>query len=484
MSAPGERLSVLAALVGGDLTGDVDPIVTDVTHDSRQVVPGSLFLAVRGSHTDGHEYLPDVVAAGAVAAVVSDPVQLPIPVVTVPDVRAVMAPIAAAVHGRPSEQVPVHGVTGTNGKTTVTHMLEHVLTAAGHTVGLIGTIHTRIGHDEIPATHTTPEATDLQRLLRNMIERGADTIAAEVSSHALVLGRAEEVRFDVVAFTNLSRDHLDFHADMEDYFAAKARLFEAGRARVGVVWVDDPWGARLAATSGIPVTTVGTTADVVVRILHADLRGSDIEIDFGNGARRVRVPLAGDFNVANAAVAATMAVEAGIDVGTVCDAIASTPGIPGRFELVSEEDPIAVLVDFAHTPDGIRQVIATLRGLVDGRIVAVVGAGGDRDRSKRPLMGAAASAADVAVVTSDNPRSEDPDAIIDAVMAGIEPGTVVERRTDRREAIELALSMADDGDAVVVLGKGHERGQEIAGRKLPFDDRIEARRALEERRAR
>lgn len=482
MPSTGERLSQLGALIGSPVEGDGDPLITDATHDSRQVGAGSLFIAIKGFTSDGHRFLDQAVANGAPAAVVTDPVDTTVPILRVDHARRVMGPLAAAIHGDPSRRIPVVGVTGTNGKTTVTHMIHHILTQTGRTVGLIGTIHTRIGNDEIPAVHTTPEATDFQRLLAHMVDRDADAVAVEVSSHAMALHRVDATWFEVVAFTNLSQDHLDFHSDMESYFGAKASLFDVSRAGRGVVWVDDPWGERLVAETSLAVRTVGIDGDVSVRVQAGDLTGSDIELDFGDGPRRVRIPMAGMFNVENAAVAATVCLELGADPNVVMAALETLPGVPGRFERVSGEDPIGVFVDFAHTPDGITEVISTLRPLVNGRIIAVVGAGGDRDRAKRPRMGEAASAADVVVVTSDNPRSEDPAAIIDEVMQGTLPGTDVIRLVDRREAIAEAVGIAADGDAVVILGKGHERGQEIAGFKHPFDDRIEGRGALASRR--
>lgn len=482
MPSTGEPLERLAALIGAEIEGDGNPLVRDATHDSRQVGSGTLFIAVKGFTVDGHEFIDQAAASGAVAAVVTEDVDAGIPLLKVADARTVMGPLAAAIHGHPSRRIPVVGVTGTNGKTTVTHMVEHILASAGRVVGLVGTIHTRIGSDQIPARHTTPEATDFQRLLSDMIERGADAVAVEVSSHALALHRVDATWFDVVAFTNLSQDHLDFHVDMESYFAAKASLFDPARAKRGVVWIDDPWGERLFESSSLEMVTVGDNGDVSVRRVGGDLTGTEIELDLGSGPRRVRIPMPGGFNVENAAIAAAVCQLLGTTEESIFDALASLPGVPGRFERVSGDDPIAVFVDFAHTPDGITEVIATLQPLVEGRIIAVLGAGGDRDREKRPLMGDAASAADVVVVTSDNPRSEDPDAIIDAVMEGIRPGTRVIRLVDRREAIAAAVAEAADGDAVVILGKGHERGQEIAGFKHPFDDRLEARAALATRR--
>ncbi|MEX1044048.1 MAG: UDP-N-acetylmuramoyl-L-alanyl-D-glutamate--2,6-diaminopimelate ligase [Acidimicrobiia bacterium] len=483
MPSTGEPLDRLAALIGAQIEGDGHPLVRDATHDSRQVGPGTLFIAVKGFTVDGHEFIDQAAANGAVAAVVTEDVDARIPVLRVADARAVMGPLAAAIHGHPSRRIPVVGVTGTNGKTTVTHMIEHILTAAGRVVGLAGTIHTRIGSDQIPALQTTPEATDFQRMLSDMIERGADTVAVEVSSHALALHRVDATWFELVAFTNLSQDHLDFHVDMESYFAVKASLFDPARAKRGVVWIDDPWGARLFESSSLDMVTVGRRGDIAVSRLDGDLTGTAIELDLGSGPRRVRIPMPGGFNVENAAIAAAACLLLGTSEELIFDALASLPGVSGRFERVSGEDPIAVFVDFAHTPDGITEVIATLQPLVAGRIIAVIGAGGDRDREKRPLMGGAASAADLVVVTSDNPRSEDPDAIIDAVMEGIGPGTRVIRLVDRREAIAAAVAEARDGDAVVILGKGHERGQEIAGFKYPFDDRQEARATLAARRS-
>jgi UDP-N-acetylmuramoyl-L-alanyl-D-glutamate--2,6-diaminopimelate ligase len=300
MPSTGERLRILADLIGSEVHGSGDPIIRDATHDSRQVEPGTLFVAVKGFSTDGHRYLDQAVANGAVAAVVTEDVETTVPVIRVRDARTVMGPLAAAIHGHPSHQVPVIGVTGTNGKTTVTHMIEHILSTAGRTVGLVGTIHTRIGEDVIPALHTTPEATDFQRMLRNMVDRGADVVAVEVSSHALVLHRVDATWFDVVAFTNLSQDHLDFHHDMETYFEAKASLFDPNRAARGVIWVDDPWGSRLAAEVSIDIVTVGRQGEVSVAIVESGLSGTIVDLDLGGGTRRVRLPISGAFNVENA----------------------------------------------------------------------------------------------------------------------------------------------------------------------------------------
>ncbi len=489
----GERLSVLADEVGGRVVGVDDPTITDVTHDSRQAGPGSLFVAVRGFTADGHDFVGSAVERGATAVAVEQPVDAAVAQLVVTDTRAALGPLAAAVHGRPSSRVPVVGVTGTNGKTSVTYLLEAVMQSAGRHPGLIGTVQTRIGDERIPTLRTTPEASDFQRLLAAMVDRGADVVVCEVSSHALKLGRVDATRFDVVAFTNLSQDHLDFHTDMEDYYQAKAMLFDASRARRGVIWIDDSAGRRLAAEAAIPVVTVGTSedADLVVEVGDMDLRGSGFRLRPRDGEHHdemarldglFRVPLPGEFNVANAGIAAGCAALLGIDGEEIRSGLAAPIVIPGRFELVSGEDPIHVIVDYAHTPAGIEGVIAAGRALGAKQIIAVVGAGGDRDRSKRPAMGGAAAAADVVVVTSDNPRNEDPDAIIDEVMRGLAAHPRVERQVDRAAAIGWAVDLAEDGDLVLILGKGHERGQEIAGRIVPFDDRMTARGALSRRR--
>jgi UDP-N-acetylmuramoyl-L-alanyl-D-glutamate--2,6-diaminopimelate ligase len=490
---PGERLLALAAALEGRVVGDDDPLITDVTHDSRQAGPGSLFVAVRGYTADGHDFVGSAVERGAPAVAVEHPVPTDVPQLLVSNTRAALGPLAAAVHGRPSNRVPVVGVTGTNGKTSVTYLMESVMQQAGRHPGLIGTVQTRIGEERIPTLRTTPEASDFQRLLAAMVDRGADVVVCEVSSHALRLGRVDATWFDVVAFTNLSQDHLDFHSDMEDYYQAKAMLFDPSRARRGVIWIDDAAGRRLAAEAAIPVVTFGTSrdADVVVEFGETHLTGSEFALAPGPGRHRdemaclegsFRIPIPGAFNVANAAIAAGCAALLDVEGEAIRAGLAAPIVIPGRFELVSGDDPIHVIVDYAHTPAGIEGVIAAGRALGARRIVCVVGAGGDRDRTKRPAMGAAAAAADLVVVTSDNPRNEDPDAIIDEVMPALADHPHVERQVDRAVAIDRAVDLAMDGDLVLILGKGHERGQEIAGRVVPFDDRMTARGALARRR--
>ncbi len=484
MSSRGERLSVIARRVGGRIIGTGDPIVVDATHDSRQVGAGTVFIAVRGMTSDGHAFIDRAVELGASAIVSEEERDIDVPVLLVDDSRAVMADVAAAVHQDPSHDLSVVGITGTNGKTSVAFILESILRSAGVPTGLIGTIVTRVGDDQIPTLRTTPEATDFQRLLRVMADRGANTVVTEVSSHALDLGRVRHTRFSVVAFTNLSQDHLDFHGDMDAYFEAKASLFDGSFSERAVICIDDEYGRRLANDTSIGVVTVsmGSDADITATIRHRSLAGTDISLDLPGGeVRDLSVPLIGDFNIENALVAAGCAWELGLRPDQIVSGLESAIAAPGRFEIVSGDDPLRVIVDYAHTPDGISTVIETVRTVAPGRVVAIFGAGGDRDRSKRPLMGRAASAADIVVVTSDNPRSEDPDAIIADIVAGMDD-VEVRRIPDRREAIQAAILEADDGDVVLVLGKGHERSQEIGDRVLPFDDRVVARAAIDTRR--
>jgi UDP-N-acetylmuramoyl-L-alanyl-D-glutamate--2,6-diaminopimelate ligase len=484
MSTQGERLSRLAGLVDGRLFGPDDPVIVDVTHDSRQVGAGSLFVAVRGMVVDGHGFIDQAMSMGASAVVCEEPIVLSIPHILVEDARASMAKLAAAVHRQPSHDLAVVGVTGTNGKTSVSFILESMLRSVGRMTGLIGTITTRIGDEQIPTLRTTPESTDFQRLLREMANRGAEVVVTEVSSHALRLGRVDETRFAVVGFTNLSQDHLDFHADMEDYYQSKRMLFDPRFSDVGVICVDDDWGSRLVNDTAIRVRTVsmGTDADLTAKIVTRSLSGIELMVTFPDSDRRnVVVPLLGDFNAENALVAAGCALELGLSADEIVEGLSQASPAPGRFELVSGEDPIRVIVDYAHTPDGIGAAIASVRELSEGTVIAVIGAGGDRDRAKRPLMGASGSAADVLIVTSDNPRTEDPGAIIGEIMAGVSSTESI-AIVDRRTAIEAAVNRAADGDVVLVLGKGHERSQEIGDRVLPFDDRLVSRTALAARR--
>ena len=473
MPGTGKKLADLAVAVGGVTHGDPDLTVTDVTHDSRHAGAGTMYVAVRGSQFDGHDFIAGAVAAGSTAVCVDHFTGSGVSELEVPDTREVMGPLAAAVHDDPSATVAVVGVTGTNGKTTVTHYVESITTNAGRTPGLIGTVHTRVGEHALISERTTPEATDFQRLLAEMRDLGADVIAAEISSHALELGRVSATKFAVAAFTNLSQDHLDFHGDMDRYRLAKERLFQEYEVGTAVINVDDPVGEGIAAEARMPVIRVGREGDLRADNVTTSFDGSSFEMVIHGVPHRVAAPLIGAFNVENALIAAGCCLALGLSVEEVVAGLSLLLPVPGRFELVSGSFPVRVVVDYAHTPEGIHQAISVARDLADGRVIAVFGAGGDRDREKRPLMGRAAIEADLSVLTSDNPRSEDPEAIISEVMSGIEgSGVVVE--PDRRRAIEHAIRAASPGDVVLILGKGHETGQEIGERVLPFDDKLVA----------
>jgi UDP-N-acetylmuramoyl-L-alanyl-D-glutamate--2,6-diaminopimelate ligase len=401
-------------------------------------------------------------------------------VLVLADPRALLGPIAAFVYGDPSRRLRTFGVTGTNGKTTTSYLIEAGLRAAGLVTGLVGTIETRIGDETVPSVRTTPEASDLQALLAAMVERGVGAVAMEVSSHALALHRVDGTAFDVAGFTNLSQDHLDFHADLEDYFAAKARLFTPDFATRGVINADDEYGRRLLAEPRITLSSVsvraGADADWQASQVSVDAGGSTFAVRDRQGRRtRVQTALAGGFNVANAVLAFAMLVEGGIDPTAAAAGIARLAGVPGRMERVEAGQPFVAMVDFAHTPQAVVTLLETLRATAPARLIVVLGCGGDRDATKRPAMGAAAARlADIAVFTSDNPRSEDPHLIVQAMLAGAQhapPRARVQVELDRSAAIALAVGAATAGDIVVVAGKGHEQGQEVAGSMQPFDDR-------------
>jgi UDP-N-acetylmuramoyl-L-alanyl-D-glutamate--2,6-diaminopimelate ligase len=461
-------LTELADLLGGvevrELRGDATVDVTSVMHDSRRVEPGALFCCVPGGVVDGHDHAPAAVAAGAVALLCERPLDLATAEVVVDDARAAMGPIAAAFHGHPSHALDVVGVTGTNGKTTTTLLLQHVLSASGRPAGVIGTLS---------GVRTTPDAPDLQAQLARLRDDGMVAVAMEVSSHALALDRVKGTRFRAAVFTNLTQDHLDFHGTMEQYFAAKARLFDGAYAELAVVNADDPHGALLADAATIPTRTFSLR----------DVDDLEIGATASTGTWRghaLRVPLGGEFNVSNALAALTVAVELGVEEAAAVAAMADAPAVPGRFESVDEGQAFRVVVDFAHTPDGIEQVLRAARAVTPGgRVIVVFGAGGDKDRDKRPLMGAAAGRhADVVVLTSDNPRSEDPQVIADAIRGGIRGSADVRIELDRHAAIAMALAEAGPDDLVVVAGKGHETEQVIGAKVIPFDDRRVVRELL------
>lgn len=470
-------LHELAALVPGAVAIGDDRPVSDLVHDSRAVEQGGGFIAIRGAHVDGHEYVDRACNAGAAVVVVDHKVDVDCPQLVVPDTRRVMAQLAAAIHSYPANEMQMVGVTGTNGKTTVTHMIEAIVGAAGRQAGIVGTIGAHIAGRVVPVARTTPEATDLHRLLRQMVDSGVDVCALEVSSHALVYGRADAIMFDVAAFTNLSQDHLDFHQTMEDYFEAKARLFDADRAAHAVVWTDDPAGTRIASRTSIPVTTVGfdPASDLVGDIERLEAGRSVFTARVGDESVRIELPLAGRFNVANALVAVATTHRLGIDVRSIVSGLEALAPVPGRFEQVPNGLGVTVIVDYAHTPAAIESAIATAGEVGTGRVIAVAGSAGDRDAAKRRPMGAAAATADIAIITSDNPRSEDPATLVEEVLAGA--GGRSERvlaEVDRRQAIRTAIEIAETGDLVLILGKGHEPYQEFASTTIDFDDRVVA----------
>src|SRR3954452_13094906 len=448
--------------------------ISHLAHDTREVRDGTLFFCVRGFTRDGHDLAPEAIEQGAVALVVQRPLELGVPEVLVADVRAAMAPAAARFHGDPTARLPIVGITGTNGKTTTAFLVRGILEHAGRQCGLLGTVTSWVGGRERPTVRTTPEAIELQACFAAMLAGGDRACAMEVSSHALALHRADAIHWEVAAFTNLTQDHLDFHADMEDYFLAKRRLFEAG-PRVAIVNVDDEYGARLAAELPDAVT-VGFSEGAQLRAQDAahDAAGATFTLD----SREYRVALPGAFNVLNALCAIAAARALGLDDDTIAAALPETGPVPGRFEPVDEGQGFSVIVDYSHTPDSLDNALRAARELTTERLYCVFGPVGDRDRANRPLMGkVAAELADVAVVTSDNPRSEDPQAIVDEILAGMDGhGQAI---VDRREAIFHAVRLAEDGDVVLIAGKGHEQGQEFAGgEKIPFDDVTVAREAL------
>jgi UDP-N-acetylmuramoyl-L-alanyl-D-glutamate--2,6-diaminopimelate ligase len=460
-----------------DLMGPGAPEVeiSGLAYSSRSVTPGTLFFCVPGFRADGHDFAPDAVERGAAALVCQRPLGLGVPEIVVADVRAAMGPAAARFYGDPTAALQVIGITGTNGKTTTAFLVRHLLEAAGRRTGLLGTVKRVVGGAEEEVERTTPEAIDLQATFRRMRDGGDLACAMEVSSHALELGRAAGIHYACRVFTNLTQDHLDFHATMEAYFAAKRRLFDAPGLRV--VNLDDSYGRRIAAEVECTTYAIDRDADYRARDVEFDFTGSRFSCRTPDGELELRSPLPGLFNVQNvlAAVAATRSL------GVEAVSLEGFGRVPGRFEPVDEGQGFGVLVDYAHTPDSLENVLRAARELTGGRLHVVFGAGGDRDRGKRPLMGRAArELADRVLVTSDNPRSEPPDAIIDEIMAGA--GPAAERETDRRAAIERAIEAAEAGDVVVIAGKGHEQGQEFeGGRKEPFDDRDVARTALRAR---
>jgi UDP-N-acetylmuramoyl-L-alanyl-D-glutamate--2,6-diaminopimelate ligase len=471
--------------------------VSGITHDSRRIRPGDLYAALAGSRYHGARFCGQAAAAGAVA-VLTDPagralaVGCGLPVFVVADPRARLGEVADWIYGHPSGKLLLIGVTGTSGKTTTTYLLESGLRRSGQLTGLIGGVETRLGGTAGPSQLTTPEATDLQASLALMAEQGVTAAAMEVSSHALALGRVAGTSYDVAVFTNLSQDHLDFHASLDDYFAAKSQLFTPHYARAGVVNVDDEHGRLLAAAALIPITTCSAAGHPAADWRAADVRagadGSTFRVIGPGGVEAdASVAMPGPFNVANALGAIVALVEAGVGLAAAVAGVAACPGVPGRLERVDAGQDFTVLVDYAHKPGAVQAVLTALRPVTQGSLAIVLGCGGDRDSAKRPLMGAAAaSLADLAILTSDNPRSEDPLGILAQMLAGVLTVPAADRghvvvEPDRAAAIGLAIAGAGKGDVVLIAGKGHERGQYIGALTIPFDDREVAATALARR---
>ncbi|MFD1661155.1 UDP-N-acetylmuramoyl-L-alanyl-D-glutamate--2,6-diaminopimelate ligase [Streptomyces caeni] len=481
-----DRLGVTAQESAAEVTG--------ITHDSRAVRPGDLYAALPGARLHGADFAAQAAGLGAVA-VLTDPTGAEraaatgIPVLVVDDPRGRMGELAARIYGHPGRSLLQIGITGTSGKTTTAYLVEGGLRTSLST-GLVGTVEMRIGEERVKSERTTPEATDLQALFAVMRERGVEAVAMEVSSHALVLGRVDGCVFDVAVFTNLSPEHMEFHSDMEDYYRAKAQLFTEKRSRVGVVNQDDEYGRRLAKEAGVPVVTFSAEGSPDADWRAEDVRIGPVDATFtvtGPKGERIaaRSPLPGPFNVANTLAAIAALATAGLDPQTAADGIAAVPGVPGRLERVDAGQPYLAVVDYAHKTDAVESVLRALRKVTEGRLHVVLGCGGDRDRTKRAPMGAAAARlADTAVLTSDNPRSEDPLAILAAMLEGAASVPAHERGEvqvfeDRAAAIAAAVARARPGDTVLVAGKGHEQGQDIAGVVRPFDDRQVLREAIQ-----
>lgn len=475
----------LAALVGecpGSIVGEGQTPIGGLAYDSRDVRDGDLFFCVPGLEYDGHDYLADAVAKGAVAAVVERRIQVDVPQFVVESVRSAMAPLAARFFADPTRQFVLVGVTGTNGKTTTTCLVDSIFRASGMKTGLIGTVEYRIGAELLPVSRTTPEAVDLQRLFGRMVEAGVEAVAMEVSSHAIDMHRVDACDFDVLVFTNLTQDHLDYHRTMEEYARAKKKVFEQGSGRAHVVNIDDELGRAIVRDCGAHLTyAVKQEADLVAQDIKLTSSGSSFDMVGSNLRASVRSPLAGAFNVYNSLAAAGAATVLDVDPGAILQGLESVPQVPGRFESIDAGQPPTVLVDYAHTPDSLEQVLRAAREITRGRVIAVFGCGGDRDAAKRPLMGrAAASISDLVFITSDNPRGERPEDIVAQIEVGIDASAKAECHVivDRRAAIARAVAEAGRGDIVVIAGKGHETGQILADRTVPFDDRTVAREEI------
>lgn len=469
--------------------GSLNVNIKGIAYDSRDVQPGYLFVAVPGFLHDGHNFLLDAAARGAVAAIISRPVPVPsqLSFVQVADSRKAMAEVARVFYGNPCAKLCLVGVTGTNGKTTTTFLIDSILSAAGYNAGIIGTVKVRVGASEYPVKHTTPEAVDLQRYFSLMAAARLTHAVMEVSSHALALDRVIGCEFDVGVFTNLTQDHLDLHGSMEQYFLAKSRLFQGLRwgtkdDKAAVINLDDPRAADLIGLTPVPVITYGIRSAALLRAeqVQFSAEGTTFKLCWQDDRVDVKLATPGLFSVYNALAAAGVGIKEHISLPVIADALAAVPGVPGRFQPVRAGQQFDVIVDYAHTPDGLENILRTARGFSRGRVIVVFGCGGDRDRGKRPQMAEIASSlADLVIVTSDNPRSEDPDRIITDIVQGLRQGTEVQIEPDRRRAIYLAIRHARPGDVVLIAGKGHETYQISGNSTIHFDDREVAELALE-----
>ena len=470
--------------------GSLDRRITSLCYDSRETSPGGLFVAVRGNVLDGHSFIEQAIERGAIAIVAEEPnLTQRVTHIQVPDSRDALARLAAAFYSKPSKQLRMIGVTGTNGKTTTTFLIKHLLGRAGQRTGLIGTVSYEIGERVLPASRTTPESLDLQAILAQCVDAGCINVVMEVSSHALTLDRVDGISFRVAIFTNLTQDHLDFHPGMREYFEAKARLFAGlrdseAKSRTAIINVDDAYGQQLIARFGRDVPTItfgmGARADLRASNFKIEPTGTSYQLDIKGKSFLVRLPLIGRFNIYNSLAALAAIQGLGLDVRAAVLALARAPQVPGRLEAVPARRQFQVFVDYAHTDDALLNVIKTCRDLGPNRLILVFGCGGNRDKSKRPLMGAAADQnADYSIITSDNPRKEDPAQIIRDIETGFRSKRF-ESVLDRREAITRAIRLAQPRDIVLIAGKGHEKYQEFADRTVPFDDIEVAGRALEE----
>lgn len=489
---------LLQSIQNATLTCGAESIeIKQITADSREVKEGSLFICLTGAHVNGHTFVDKAVASGAVALLVSEPVSVPdhVAVITVADTRVAMQECVPFFYDYPASKMRMIGVTGTNGKTTTTHIIGHILRAQGHKVGIIGTVHTLIGDKAYPIHNTTPDVVDLQHILCQMVEEGVTHCIMEVSSHALALGRVAGVEYDTAVFTNLTQDHLDFHKTFENYLTAKCKLFEQVSApnqhkknKGAVINIDDPYGKRVMEKNSAPLITYGTKGEGTLEgeNLTITSKTSVYDVVYEGKQYPIHMKITGLFNVYNTLAAIGAALFEGVSMEAIVEALKNFTAVPGRFELVEEGQDFAVVVDYAHTPDGLENILETAKKIVDNHILVVFGCGGDRDATKRPIMGGiAAQYGDKIYVTSDNPRTEDPEKIVAQVAEGVKeqlrPDSSYKVITDRREAIFEAIRDAQKGDVVIIAGKGHEDYQILKDKTIHFDDREVAREALKER---